>query len=150
MGVGWFEAPLPPEDFEGYVRLSQQSSIPIANDLLWTTAMYKEIVRQGGRVIVQPETIKVGITECARLAELADIFGCGYAPHVSIGSAIQLAATAHVAASAPNRLGDPILTTPLEFRDGSLTVPTGPGLGIELDAAAVDALAAVPDGGRRP
>jgi D-arabinonate dehydratase/D-galactarolactone cycloisomerase len=150
LGVGWFEAPLAPEDFEGLIRLSQLSRIPIANDLVWTTAIYKEILRQGGRVIVQPEVIKVGITESARLAELADIFGCAYAPHVSIGSAIQFAATAQVSAAAPNfliseywagqnRLGDAILKSPLLLNDGALTVPNLPGLGIELDDAAVDA-----------
>ncbi len=143
-GVGWFEAPLVPEDIDGYVNLSLRSSITIANDLAWTTALFKEILSRGGRIAVQPEVIKVGITECARIAELADIFGCSYAPHVSIGSAIQFAASVHIAAASPNfliseywagenPLGDAILREPLGFEMGGLLVPDHPGLGIELD-----------------
>lgn len=143
-GVGWFEAPLVPEDIDGLVMLSQQLPLPVANDLLWTAAMVKEIVKRGGQVIVQPEVIKVGITECRRIAELADIYNLPYAPHSSIGSAIEYAATYHVGVAAPNLvisehwagtnpLGNPILTQPMEIVDGNLVGPKGAGLGVELD-----------------
>jgi len=142
--VGWFEAPLPPEDLEGYVRLSQQCPVPIANDLIWTSRGVKDLLQRGARIIPQPEVIKVGISECKRIAMLADLFDLPYAPHVSIGSAIQFAATAQVAASCPNflisefwaddnPLGNPILQDPLVIRQGHLIVPTNPGLGISID-----------------
>ena len=44
-------------------------------------------------------------------------FGAGYA----------------LAAEAPGHGGEPVNTNPLEFKNGRLTVPTGPGLGLELD-----------------
>lgn len=142
--VGWFEAPLPPEDLEGYRMLSQRSRIHIANDLIWTTGLFKEVVRSGARVVVQPEVIKVGLTECQRIAQLADIYDLPFAPHSSIGSSIQFAATFHVGVSAPNLmisehwgsdnpLGNEILQTPLVIADSSLEVPPAPGLGISLD-----------------
>ena len=84
-----------------------------------------------------------GLTECRRIAYLADVFGAGFAPHVSIGSAIQFAASAHLAAAIPNfvimeywigenPLGNDILRAPLQLEDGMLTVPTGSGLGLDL------------------
>lgn len=143
-GVGWFEAPLTTDDLAGYVRLSQEARLPIANDLIWTRTILKGMLAQDCRMVVQPEVIKVGITECAAIAELADVYGCAYAPHVSIGSAIEFAASAHIAAAAPNfliseywagenPLGDGILREPMGFADSALVVPDEPGLGIELD-----------------
>jgi len=84
---------------------------------------------------------------------LTDAFGVGFTPHVSIGVAIHFIASAHGAAAAPNLhqmeywfgqnpLGDAILVEPaLGLVDGHLPVPTGPGLGIEIDEAKVRALA---------
>jgi L-alanine-DL-glutamate epimerase-like enolase superfamily enzyme len=151
-GVGWFEAPLPPEDIEGYVKLSGLLPITVANDLVWTTALYKEILARGGRIAVQPEVIKIGITESVRIAELADIFGSPFAPHISIGSAVEFVASMHVAAAAPNFIiseywagANPlagILQTPLDMHDGGFSVPLGPGLGIELNLDTVAEYAA--------
>lgn len=148
-GVGWFETPLTPEDIDGHIALSQQLPIMIANDFLWTTALVKEVVRRGGRIVVQPEVIKASITECRRIAELADIYNLPFAPHSSLGSAIEYVATCHVGVAAPNLvisehwantnpLGNPILTEPLRMVDGHVIPPEGPGLGVEpsLDALA--------------
>lgn len=143
-GVGWFETPLPPEDIDGYVELSRRLPLLVANDFLWTSGLIKELIRSGGRVVVQPEVIKVGITECRRIAELADICGMPYAPHSSLGSALQYAATCHVGLAAanlvfseywagPNPLGNDILRQPLRLADGHLHPPAGEGLGVEPD-----------------
>jgi D-galactarolactone cycloisomerase len=142
--VGWFETPLPPEDLDGYVQLGQSLPLPVANDFVFTSRALNDLLRRGARIVVQPEVIKAGISECRRMALLADLYDLPYAPHVSIGSAIQFAATAHLAASCPNfmisefwtgenPLGDAILREPLRLRESHLQVPEGPGLGIELD-----------------
>jgi D-galactarolactone cycloisomerase len=147
-GVGWLEAPLATDDFDGYVRLSQRSPIYIANDLVWTSGIVADMLSRGAKMIVQPEVIKVGITECQRIAEIADEYGSPYAPHVSIGSAIEFASTVHLAASAPNfiiseywagenPLGNQILKKPLEFNNGFLVVPSAPGLGVEVDLSRI-------------
>lgn len=143
-GVAWWETPLTPEDIDGHVRLSQQLPILVANDLLWTTGLVKELIGRGGRMVVQPEVIKAGITECRRIAELADIYNVPFAPHSSLGSAVQYAATCHVGVAAPNLvisehwanpnpLGNDILATPIELADGHVTIPDAPGIGIEFD-----------------
>jgi L-alanine-DL-glutamate epimerase-like enolase superfamily enzyme len=144
LGVAWLEMPTFPEDVEGYVELAKALDLPIALDSLTSRFEARELIRLGGIDVVQPDVCRAGgITECRRIAELADNFGVAYAPHVSIGSAIHFAATAHLASAMPNTLtseywigdnpiGDRILETPLHLDNGYLETPGGPGLGISI------------------
>ncbi len=145
----WLETPLPVDDFQGYIQLSLATSIPIANDMIWTTGMICEMYRQGAKVIFIPEVLKAGgILECKQIADLADRFHMPYAPHVSQGSMLQFVATAHLCAAVPNfliseywwqdnPLGNHILNRPLVLQDGHLIVPQEPGLGVEVNEAAI-------------
>lgn len=149
VGIGWFEAPVPPEHIDAHVQLAHALEIPIATDLLCTRYQVREFLVRGALDVVQPDVCRSGgLTECRRIAQLADVFGAGVAPHVSIGSAIQFAASAHFAAAAPNfvimeywigdnPIGNPVLRRPLRLEDGMLEVPAGPGLGLDLDEAAL-------------
>ncbi|HLN15075.1 MAG TPA: enolase C-terminal domain-like protein, partial [bacterium] len=122
---------------------------PIATDLLCTRYQVREFLVRGALDVVQPDVCRSGgLTECRRIAQLADVFGAGVAPHVSIGSAIQFAASAHLAAATPNfvimeywigdnPIGNPVLRRPLRLEDGMLEVPVGPGLGLDIDEAAL-------------
>jgi D-arabinonate dehydratase/D-galactarolactone cycloisomerase len=142
--VGWLEMPTFPEDVDGYVQLATALDIPIALDSLTSRFEARELIRLGGIDVVQPDVCRAGgITECRRIAELADNFGLAFAPHVSIGSAIHFAATAHLASAMPNTitseywigdnpLGDRILEQPLRLENGYLETPSGPGLGIVI------------------
>ncbi len=143
-GVGWLEAPVPPEHIDGHAQLARSLDLPIATDLLSTRYQVRDFLARGALDIVQPDVCRAGgLTECRKIAHLADTFGAGFAPHVSIGSAIQCAATAHLAAAVPNfvimeywigenPMGNTVLRTPLRLEDGMLVVPTGPGLGLEI------------------
>lgn len=149
LGVGWLEAPLPPEHVEGHAQLAQTLDLPIATDLLTTRYQVRDFLVRGALDIVQPDVCRAGgLSECRRIAELADVFGAGFAPHVSIGSAIQFAASAHIAAATPNfvimeywtgenPIGNPVLENPLRLEDGMLVVPSGPGMGLEIDETAL-------------
>ena len=79
-----------------------------------------------------------------QIAQLADQFGCGFAPHCSVGSAIQFAANLHIAASVPNFVigefwgnANPLTTTlvspTIKVQKGMLPVLDGPGLGVTLN-----------------
>ena len=146
LGVGFLEAPLPHEQFDGYGRVAADLTIPIANDVITSRLQVLEYLRRSGLDIVQPDVCRTGgITECKRIATLTDAFGVAFTPHVSIGSAVHFAASLHLAAAAPNLvqmeywfgenpLGDAILREPLlAVRDGEVAVPKGPGLGLEID-----------------
>jgi D-arabinonate dehydratase/D-galactarolactone cycloisomerase len=145
----WFEMPTAPEDVAGYGELAKALSIPISLDSLMSRYEVAEFIRAGGLDVVLPDVCRAGgITECRRIAELADAFGLAFAPHISIGSAIHFAASAHLATAMPNTLtseywigdnplGNAILKEPLVLADGYLHTPTRPGLGIEIDEEAL-------------
>ena len=149
LGAGWLEMPTFPEDVEGYVEIAKALDLPIALDSLTSRFEARELIRLGGIDVVQPDVCRAGgVTECRRIAELADNFGIAFAPHVSIGSAIHFAATAHLASAMPNTmiseywigdnpLGDRILDSPLRLEGGYLETPSGPGLGISIRESAV-------------
>jgi D-arabinonate dehydratase/D-galactarolactone cycloisomerase len=157
--VGFFEAPLPHEFVDGYAEVAHALEIPIANDVITQRYQVLDYLQRSALQIVQPDVCRAGgITELRRIGVLADAFGVACTPHVSIGSAIHFVASFHVAAALPNLvrheywfgenpLGDTILMRPaLELDDGTVAVPNGPGLGVEIDEAKVRALA-VPQGG---
>ena len=145
LGVGFLEAPLPAEDLDGYAELAGRTSLPIANDLLVNRHETLQLLLRRGLGLVQPDVCRAGgITGCLRIAQLADVFGVPFQPHVSLGSAIHFAASLHLAASAPNLfrmefwagdnpLGESVLRRPLlALKDGFVLVPEKPGLGVEV------------------
>ena len=80
-----------------------------------------------------------GITEVRLIAGMAEAYYATMAPHNPLGP-ISLAAGIQLAASIPNflcqeqvSLGDGYIKTPFQVENGHINVPTGPGLGIELD-----------------
>ncbi|MEQ8676433.1 MAG: mandelate racemase/muconate lactonizing enzyme family protein [Aggregatilineales bacterium] len=145
LDVGWLEAPVPPEDFKMSAVLSQSLTVPIASDQIFNRWQARDLMLAGSIDVIQPDVCRTGgITECKRIAEIADAFGKAATPHVSIGSAIQFAASVHLAASLPNQtwmeywyganpLGNAILKAPFHVEDSYFYVPEGAGLGIEID-----------------
>ncbi|HWE60356.1 MAG TPA: enolase C-terminal domain-like protein, partial [Chloroflexota bacterium] len=102
--------------------------------------------------IVQPDACRAGgITECLRIGRLAEAAGLRVATH-TWSDAVALMANAHLIAALPNGItvevdqtGNPfidhLLKEPLAIADGMLQLPDAPGLGIEVDAAALEQLA---------
>lgn len=145
----WFEMPTAPEDIAGYGEIAKTLRIPIAIDSLTSRYETAEFIRAGGLDVVLPDACRAGgITECQRIAEMADGFGLAFAPHISIGSAIHFAASAHLATAMPNTitseywfgdnpLGNCILEAPLKLENGYMYTPTKPGLGIDINEAAL-------------
>lgn len=79
-----------------------------------------------------------------RVAQLCDEFGLTWGSHSNSHFDVSLAMTTHVAAAAPGDVtaidthwiwqdGQRLTREPLQIRDGFLDVPTGPGLGVEID-----------------
>lgn len=85
-----------------------------------------------------------------RVAQLCDAWGLTWGSHSNNHFDVSLAMFTHVAAAAPGEItaidthwiwqdGQRITTEPFAIRDGLLTVPDKPGLGVELDAERVEA-----------
>jgi D-galactarolactone cycloisomerase len=154
LGVGWFEMPIPTDNLPGYISLAQALDVPIALDALANRFQARDYVGGGGLDVIQPDVCRSGgISESLKMAEVADLYGAACAPHVSIGSAIQFAATLQLGAALPNLLiaehwigenplGDRVLRAAMSQPvDGYIALPSGPGLGIDLDDAAIRKLA---------
>ena len=118
---------------------------------------FKRLVDARGVDVLQPSLTRCGgIGQAKAIAQLAHANNLRLSPGVW-GSPIAVAAAVHFAASFPitphtdnvpypllieydvaeNPMRDRMLKTPMELKNGALTVPTGPGLGIEIDEAAV-------------
>ena len=114
-----------------------------------------ELIADRSVGLIQPDVARAGgISETWRIAELAQSFGVAYAPHVGWSGAVCVAASLQLAAAAENCLAfecmvydNPLrralLTVPVGeadgLRDGQVSIPTGPGLGISVDPAALAA-----------
>jgi D-galactarolactone cycloisomerase len=156
--IGWFEEPVPPEDAAGYRAVKAAISIPIAGgECEFTRFGFRDLLVARALDIVQPDTCAAGgLSECKKIADMAEAFGVRYNPHVwgtgiAIAASLQLLAVlpAHTPPSlAPlepmlefDRTEHPIrqalLVTPIEHAGGIVSVPDGPGLGIEIDRDAL-------------
>jgi D-galactarolactone cycloisomerase len=144
-GVSWFEEPLRPDAIDDFVALRAASRVPIAGgEVLTRRQSFLPWLVRGAFDIVQPDVTKVGgISEQRRIAWMADAFGIQYVGH-GWNTALGVAADLQLAAALPHvpfvefiggsSYVDGILAEPFRLDpEGYLTIPTLPGLGVELD-----------------
>src|SRR3954453_14933966 len=127
----------------GEIALGTQ--LPIATgERVFTKWGFKEVLEKKAATILQPDLCHAGgITEVRLIAGMAEAYYAVIAPHNPLGP-ISLAAGIQMAASIPNflcqeqvSLGEGYLKRPFTVRNGYVEIPTGPGLGIELDENAL-------------
>lgn len=161
LGFRWLEEPLPTSDYAAYAPLADALDIPLAGgETLETAAAADPLLRAGAFDLVQPDiAICGGIGPTLEIARLATVAGRWAVPHACHG-AIALAATLQALAVLPPASGQPafaapilehdvgenpilsdVLVEPLVVVDGSMAIPAGPGLGIEVDEARLRRLA---------
>jgi len=155
--IDWFEEPVVPEALGSYRRLRDLNSIPIAGGETWHTRWgIAEALHQGAVDILQPDVGGVGgLSEARKLLTLCDIHGVRCVPHIW-GTDIALAAGLHFHAIIPpsppafeaesawlefdqsdNPMRATLLKHPIEMVDGMVRIPSGPGLGIEVNRDAL-------------
>jgi L-alanine-DL-glutamate epimerase-like enolase superfamily enzyme len=146
IGIFWLEEPFEPDEYEAYAELADAVDIRVAAGEQDTTRWgFRELIERGHVDLVQPDVTRCGgITELLRIAELARTNNVETVPH-AWKSGIIKAASLHVNAVLPDALfqeyciaDTPINTTLTRERlpidsEGYVAVPSGPGLGIELD-----------------
>jgi len=149
-GVAWFEEALPPDDLEGYVQLRQMAPLPVsAGEVLTRRQSFMPWVERHAVDILQPDVTKVGgLSEARRIAWMAYDHQVRLVPHgwntaVGLAADLQLVAALPVASYVefitPSPYIDDLLATPFRLdAAGLLAIPTGPGLGIELNTEAVE------------
>ena len=151
--IGWFEDALLVDDAINYPRLSEALDTPVCvGESLSNRFQFRDLLKSSGADIINPDLGRAcGITECKRIADLADVFGVMWSPHVSSGMPPYLAASIHLAVATPNAVvmeagnvygatdvvssrGNTLLKEPLAFGPGFAKAPEKPGLGIEFDS----------------
>lgn len=157
LDIGWFEEPVVPEDLAGYAQLREAQSIPVAGGETWFTRWgFRAAFESGAVDVAQPDVCGVGgLSEARRVADLASAFGVRVVPHVWGTGVAMAAALQFLAILSPHpprheprepllefdRTENPyrmaILKTPVEARAGRVDIPSGPGLGIEIDRDAL-------------
>lgn len=154
----FIEEPVVPENSHLMGHIVRASSVPVATgERLFQRQEFLPVL-QAGISIVQPDLAHAGgITEVRKIAALAESFGALLAPHCPLGP-IALAACLQVATCTSNHViqegsfgihynqGADVLdylldTSVFDIHNGYIERPQGPGLGIEIDDAAVRAAA---------
>lgn len=139
------EEPINCQDHSLMAEIARGTHLPIATgERVYTKWGFREVLEKGAATILQPDLCHAGgITECRLIAGMAEAYYATIAPHCPLGP-IALAAGIQLAASVPNflcqehrSLGEGYLKTPFVLRQGFVDIPTGPGLGIELDEQAL-------------
>ena len=156
LGLLFIEEPLLSENPEGLAQIAQLVSTPIAfGERLYSRWDFKPFFQMGAVDIIQPDLSHAGgITECRKIAAMAEAYDVAVAPHCPLGP-LALAACLQIAACSPNVVlqemslgihynagGHDLLNfltdpAPLTAVEGFLPIPEGPGLGVAIDEAAV-------------
>ncbi len=144
--IYWLEEPFEPDEYEAYAKLADTVDLRIAagegESTVWG---FRELIERGHVDVIQPDVTRCGgITECLRIAEVARMHGVATVPH-AWKSGIVKSASLHVNAVLTDALFQEccVIESPINTQltrqrlsidaDGFLAVPTGPGLGVELD-----------------
>jgi L-alanine-DL-glutamate epimerase-like enolase superfamily enzyme len=151
-GIVWFEEALPPDDLEGFIELRRLSPVPIATgEVLTRRQSFRPWLERGAVDIIQPDCTKCGgLTEAHRIAWMAYERNVQWIPH-GWNTAVGLAADLHLSAAMPVARYveyltpcvylDEIVTQPFRpDKEGYLSIPDRPGLGIELNREALERL----------
>lgn len=152
----FIEEPVLPTNKEALREVAKYTSAPIAlGERMYSRWDFKDLFEGGYADIIQPDLSHAGgISECRRLGAMAEAYDVAFAPHCPL-DAIAFASCIQVDAATPNAVFQEqsiSVHNPSEenaqmnflknrgvfaFTDGFVQVPKGPGLGIEVDEAAV-------------
>lgn len=145
----WLEEPCPPENYREMGRVARATSIPVASgERLVTAFEFQNLFHEQACAVAQPDLGSAGgITATKKIATLAEANYVLMAPHVW-GGPIITAAAVQIDANIPNFLiqesigksdafFDEIIKEPFVFEDGHFILTDRPGIGVELDEAAL-------------
>ena len=151
----FIEEPVLSENYEALKEIANHTSTPIAlGERLYSRWDFKNILSGGYVDIIQPDLSHAGgITECRKIASMAEAYDIALAPHCPLGP-IALAACLQIDAvsynafiqeqslnihyNQDNDILDYITNREVfDYKDGFVAIPQGPGLGVEVDEAYV-------------
>lgn len=148
--LAFIEQPLEMDDLAGSAELRRCCATPVALDeSAYTLSDVANIIRAAAAdiVLLDPHE-QGGLKACLKAAALCEAFNIPVTLHSGGELGFSQAAYLHLAAACPNMTlsvdtehsylcGD-VITRPFEVREGRLSVPDGPGLGVTADRGAID------------
>lgn len=152
LDVRWLEAPVAPDDIPGQAEIARALDMAVAIGE-WSRTRYelREAFERRAYDIAMPDIARTGLTEGKRIATLADTYNIPVSPHVGGGGIISVAASVQYSAALPNfmilehsdtghAVKSTILAAPYEPVNGEFVLDDTPGLGIEIDEDALEAV----------
>ena len=144
-GTFWHEDPIKMDSLASLRRYAEVSSAPIcASETLATRWGFRDLLETGAAGVIMLDLSWCGgISEAKKIATMAEAWHLPVAPHDCTGPVV-LAASTHLSLNAPNALVQEsvrayhrtwyrdLVTEVPPIENGSITVPSGPGLGLEL------------------
>ena len=144
----WLEEPVPPENIDALDKITKATRTPICvGENLYLRYGFRDLLQKQAVDIIMPDISKCGgLSECRKIANMAEIYYIPFAPHNN-SSALSTVGDAHVCASVPNflalefhRFDDPdwdevLATDASVIQDGHVVLTEAPGLGVELNEA---------------
>lgn len=148
--IHFFEEPLPQYQIEGLELLQRASPIRVAvGERVYSPRAYAELARRDAARVFEPDaTLCGGITAAMQIADIADRYSIEVIPHVGGPTVVGLAANLHWATAARVKICEydidphqPMITdigdnpglALVDLTGGTITAPTGPGLGVDVD-----------------
>jgi galactonate dehydratase len=144
----WLEEMLPQDNLAAYRELADATSLPLCiSERLQTRWGFRELLENGAARIVMPDICWCGgLSEARKIAALAETSYLPVAPH-NCGGPVLHFASMHMAANVTNlyivesvrrHYNDEytgLMTNRLVPENGEFGLPSGPGLGVELDSS---------------
>jgi D-galactarolactone cycloisomerase len=158
LDIAWFEEPVPPEDVAGYKAVKRALRIPIAGgEAEFTRWGFRPLIVERAVDILQPDACAAGgLSECKKIADMANAFGLRVNPHVW-GTGVALAASLQLIATLPDNppglhpippllefdqsehpIRMAVLAEPIVQRGGWVEIPDRPGLGVDIDRDGIE------------
>jgi glucarate dehydratase len=147
----YLEDPTP--GIDGMAAVARHTDLPLATNMCVIAFEHLKpaVAADAVQVVLSDHHLWGGLRRSALLGGICETFGMGLSMHSNSHLGVSLAAMTHLAAATPNltyacdthypwKSEEVVKPGALEFRDGSVAVPTGPGLGVELDEDALGAL----------
>jgi o-succinylbenzoate synthase len=156
LDIELIEQPVHPSDVEALVRLRERGRVPIAADeAMADPQIAGRVLDHHASDLIVLKPMRMGVRASLEIAQRAAKRGIPAFVTTTFDSSIGTAAALHLAAalgigrpadglSTGEHLADDLVARPLLPREGRMPVPARPGLGVELDAAALERLATGP------
>ncbi len=141
----FYEDPIQIDSIMAQGDVASNVRVPVGNgERLTTIWEFKELLAHGGPQYVRPDVaLAGGLTQCKKIAAIAESYHCAVVTHNFLGPLIT-AASVHLDTCIPNFItqeyskgdegtGHAVYRTQLKREGGYISIPQAPGLGVELD-----------------